>query len=107
MAIFPPGAGIVKGTAIVPLTRSQVVLPQRCDKHKVNVAIRRRQQIHYLRMCHSSSLTGKHYSLMSGGTSSGYPRRKLQIQASSAQTLRTSPSCCTMPATPSIIPSNR
>ncbi|NCL83651.1 hypothetical protein EK468_24610, partial [Citrobacter braakii] len=38
-------------TAIVPLTRSQVVLPQRSDKHEVNVAIRWRQQIHYLRMC--------------------------------------------------------
>ena len=48
-AIFPPGAGIVKGTAIVPLTRSQVVLSQRSDITKVNVAIRRRQQIHYLR----------------------------------------------------------
>ncbi|HAT8000263.1 TPA: hypothetical protein GF082_12310 [Citrobacter braakii] len=43
------------------LARSQVVLPQRSDKHKVNVAIYRRQQIHYLRMCHSSSLTDKHY----------------------------------------------
>ncbi|MBD9978603.1 hypothetical protein FOT68_21790 [Citrobacter braakii] len=62
MAIFPPGAGIVKGTAIVPLTRSQRGLFQRSDKHKVNVAIYRRQQIHYLRMCHSSSLTDKHDS---------------------------------------------
>ncbi|QET67501.1 hypothetical protein FOB24_18735 [Citrobacter werkmanii] len=49
MAIFPPGAGIVKGTAIVPLTRSRVLLFQRSEKHKVNVAIHRRQQIHYLR----------------------------------------------------------
>ncbi|MBD9976845.1 hypothetical protein FOT68_12585 [Citrobacter braakii] len=39
-------------TAIAPLTRSQVVLSQRSDITKVNVAIRRRQQIHYLRMCH-------------------------------------------------------
>ncbi|KAA1145546.1 hypothetical protein D3H39_15825, partial [Citrobacter portucalensis] len=41
--------GIVKGTAIVPLTRSQAVSFQRSEKHKVNVAIYRRQQIHYLR----------------------------------------------------------
>ncbi|AUV44793.1 hypothetical protein C2U43_19095 [Citrobacter freundii complex sp. CFNIH9] len=47
--IFPRGAGIVKGTAIVPLTRSQAVSFQRSEKHKVNVAIYRRQQIHYLR----------------------------------------------------------
>ena len=49
MAIFPPGAGIVKGTAIVSLTRSQVGWFQRSDTAEVNVAMRRRQQIYYLR----------------------------------------------------------
>ncbi|TCC75338.1 hypothetical protein EY917_07985 [Citrobacter braakii] len=49
MAIFPPGAGIVKGTAIVPLTRSQGGSFQRSEKHKVNVATHRRQQIHHQR----------------------------------------------------------
>ncbi|RWT98960.1 hypothetical protein DN590_00795 [Citrobacter freundii] len=48
LASQAPG-GIVKGTAIVPLTRSQAVSFQRSEKHKVNVAIYRRQQIHYLR----------------------------------------------------------
>ena len=45
---FPPGAGIVKGTAIVPLTRSQAVWFQRSEKHKVNGTIHQRQQVHYL-----------------------------------------------------------
>ncbi len=35
-AIFPPGAGIVKGTAIVPLTRSLAFSVQRIDEHEVN-----------------------------------------------------------------------
>ena len=49
VAIFPPGAGIVKGTAIVPLTRSQAIWFQISEKYKVNVTMRQRQQIYYLR----------------------------------------------------------
>ena len=66
MAIFPPGAGIVKGTAIVPLTRSRGLSFQICEKFKVNVAMRRRQQIHYLRQhmlmpFETEALTEQHY----------------------------------------------
>ncbi|MDN4370951.1 hypothetical protein PEY55_22105, partial [Citrobacter portucalensis] len=45
--IFPPGAGIVKGAAIAPLTRSLAFSVQRSDEHKVNGTFSRRKHIHY------------------------------------------------------------
>ncbi len=36
VAIFPPGAGIVKGAAIAPLTRSLAFSVQRSDTAEVN-----------------------------------------------------------------------
>ncbi len=44
-SIFPLGAGIVKGTAIVPLTRSQAVLFQISDITKVNGTFCQRQHV--------------------------------------------------------------
>ena len=68
MAIFPPGAGIVKGTAIVPLTRSQESVFQRHDEHEVNGTLSLRWHAHYLRqyrllLSDTEALTELHYAL--------------------------------------------
>ncbi|GAS77804.1 hypothetical protein NGUA41_02672 [Salmonella enterica] len=47
VAIFPPGAGIVKGAAIAPLTRSLAFSVQRSDEHEVNGTLSQREHVHY------------------------------------------------------------
>ncbi|NDO83366.1 hypothetical protein CJP72_22185, partial [Citrobacter sp. NCU1] len=63
-AIFLPGAGIVKGAAIAPLTRSRDMKCQRSEEHEVNGTVRKTSMLllldKYLRLLVCQSLTDWH-----------------------------------------------